>query len=111
MSEWLEIGVIADIPKQGARVIATEDGPVAVFRTGDDRIFALENRCPHKQGPLSEGIVHGAKVTCPLHNWVIDLESGSAAPPDEGCAPPIAVQLDGQRIFLRCGHAKRVSRG
>lgn len=100
MVEWTLIGSIADIPVRGARVVETETGPIAVFRTGDDQIFALENRCPHKQGPLSEGIVHGNRVTCPLHSWVIELESGQAVAPDVGCAPKVLVRLDGDHISL-----------
>ena len=85
MSDWLEVGRVEDIPKLGARVVHTPRGDVAVFRTADDRIFALDDRCPHKGGPLSQGIVHGARVTCPLHNWMVELDSGQAVAPDEGC--------------------------
>ena len=111
MSEWIEVGTISDIPRLGARVVETSDGPIAIFRTGDDQIFALENRCPHKQGPLSEGIVHGTSVTCPLHNWNIALNTGVAAAPDEGCVPPVPVKLDGDRIFLGRVPAQRRSHG
>ncbi len=86
MSEWIEIGSIEDIPRRGARVLKTECGDIAVFRSADDRIFAIDDQCPHRSGPLSQGIVHGWKVTCPLHNWVIELVSGTAIAPDEGCA-------------------------
>ena len=98
---WIEVGRIEDIPRSGARVVSTPQGRIAVFRNGEDEIFALEDRCPHKAGPLSQGIVHGRSVTCPLHGWVIDLASGHAAAPDEGCAPPIAVVLDQGRIRIR----------
>lgn len=98
--EWIDIGALADIPRRGARQIATPDGPVAVFRTHDDRVFAIEDRCPHKGGPLSQGIVHGAAVTCPLHNWVIDLQTGAAQGADEGCARTLAVRVDGGRVRL-----------
>ena len=75
---WIAIGSITDIPRRGARCVDTPEGKVAVFRTADDRVFAIDDHCPHKGGPLSQGIVHGASVTCPLHNWVISLESGKA---------------------------------
>lgn len=100
MTGWTEIGSLADIPKQGARVVDTPKGPVAVFRTADDFVFALYNRCPHKNGPLSEGIVHGHKVTCPLHNWVIDLENGEAVAPDRGCTPSLPVKLIKDRVWI-----------
>ena len=85
MSEsWVDIGALTDIPARGARVVKAPGGDIAVFRTVDDEVFALRDRCPHKGGPLSQGIVHGAAVTCPLHNWVIDLLSGEATGADDG---------------------------
>ncbi|HYM02667.1 MAG TPA: nitrite reductase small subunit NirD [Stellaceae bacterium] len=98
--DWIEIGGIDDIPTRGARTVRTSGNPVAVFRTANDEIFALIDRCPHRGGPLSEGIVSGKSVACPLHNWVIDLDSGHAQAPDVGCAPSIPVKLAGRRIFL-----------
>lgn len=84
--DWIQVGTLQDIPRQGARVIKTATGEIALFRSVDDQVFALNNRCPHKNGPLAQGIVHGTRVTCPLHSWVIDLESGEAIAPDMGCA-------------------------
>ncbi|HKM61133.1 MAG TPA: nitrite reductase small subunit NirD [Acidisphaera sp.] len=97
---WHDVGTIDDIPPQGARTVATARGQVAIFRTRDDAIFALDDRCPHKDGRLSQGIVHGHSVTCPLHNWVIGLADGRAAEPDEGCVRTIPVRLDGRRILI-----------
>ena len=97
---WTDIGTINDIPQRGARVVHSEHGDIAVFRTSDDRVFALYDRCPHKGGPLSQGIVHGGAVTCPLHNWVIDLGSGEAQGPDEGCVNTIPVQVKAGRVWL-----------
>ena len=98
--EWLQIGHIEDIPRQGSRVVQTPTGEVALFRSVDDKVFALNNKCPHKGGPLSQGIVHGKRVTCPLHNWVIDLESGVAVAPDEGCAHRHEVRVAHGVVFL-----------
>ena len=97
---WFTIGTVADIPRRGARCVLTPRGRIGVFRTADDRIFAIEDRCPHTGGPLSQGIVHGAAVTCPLHNWVISLETGKAQGADEGAVETIAVRLDGDRIAI-----------
>ncbi len=97
---WRLIGVIDDIPRQGARCVKTGATTVAVFRTADDRIFALEDRCPHRNGPLSQGIVHDGCVTCPLHNWVISLETGAAQGADEGATLSFPVRLDGRSIYL-----------
>lgn len=97
---WIAVGSIADIPPRGARCVATPRGRIAVFRTAADEIFAIEDRCPHKGGPLSQGIVHGAAVTCPLHNWVISLETGRALGADEGTVRTLSVKRDGDRLFL-----------
>jgi len=79
MTRWIEIGALNDIPRLGSRVVRTPGGDIAVFRTESDEVFALDDRCPHKGGPLSQGIVHNKRVTCPLHNFVIELGSGQAA--------------------------------
>jgi len=97
---WIEIGSLADIPQRGARVVKTDRGDIAVFRTADDRVFALDDRCPHKGGPLSQGIVHGHSVTCPLHNWVIGLEDGAAQGADTGCARAIPVKLAKGKVLI-----------
>lgn len=103
MSEWIEVGTVEDIPRLGARVVKTAQGDIGVFRTTDDEIFALRDRCPHRGGPLSQGIVHGKRVTCPLHNWNIDLSNGEAVAPDEGCAASYPVKLEDGKIFLSLG--------
>jgi len=104
---WLDIGALNDIPRQGARIVKTVQGCVAVFRTADDQIFATTDRCPHKGGPLSEGIVHGASVTCPLHNWVFSLETGKALGADEGAIATYSTRVEAGRILL---DASRLSR-
>ena len=90
---WLTVGRLEDIPRQGARVINAPGGNIAVFRTVDDEVFALRDKCPHKGGHLSQGIVHGKKVACPLHDWKINLDSGLAVAPDEGCAASFPVRV------------------
>lgn len=98
--EWIDIGAAEDVPLRGSRVVATPKGDIAVFKTATGRIFALWDKCPHKGGPLSQGIVHGDSVTCPLHNWVIGLESGEVKGPDQGCARKVETRLDAGRILL-----------
>ncbi len=100
MTDWIDIGALDAIPARGARVVKTALGCVAVFRTGADEVFALDNACPHKAGPLAEGIVHGRKVTCPLHNWVISLETGQVQGADEGQVATYPARVDGGRILL-----------
>lgn len=99
--EWLDIGWVDEIPVRGARTVTIPgDEEIAVFRTSDNRVFALLNRCPHKGGRLSQGIVHGHSVTCPLHNWNIALASGEAQGPDAGCTPTIPVKVSGNRVLI-----------
>ncbi len=100
MSGWHELCPLDDIPLLGARVVESPSGDIAVFRTADDRVFAVHDKCPHKGGPLSQGIVHGTLVSCPLHNWKIDLATGEAALPDIGCTRRFEVRLDGRQVML-----------
>ena len=100
MTHWTEIAKLEDIPRRGARVLRTDTMDIAIFRTATDQIFALRDRCPHKGGPLSQGIVHGETVTCPLHNWKIDLASGEARGPDQGCAQRYSVKVEKGVIYL-----------
>lgn len=109
MSMMIDIAALADIPREGARVVKTEAGCVAVFRTADDRVFALDDRCPHKGGPLSEGIVHGTQVTCPLHAWVFDLSTGQAQGADEGAVRTYPARTEGGRVFLEASFLRRRS--
>ncbi len=104
MSDWLEVVALEDIPKLGSRVILIENTAettnIAVFRTAADEVFAMKDECPHKKGPLSQGIVHGTSVTCPMHNWKIDLASGEAQGPDEGCTNVFPVKVENGKVFI-----------
>lgn len=99
-TEWRLIGVLADIPRSGARRIRIGEVDVAVFRTANDELYALQDTCPHLGGPLSEGIVHGNSVTCPLHNLVIDLETGKSIEPNPECVRSCTVRLEGEQVFV-----------
>ncbi len=101
MADWTPVCRVEDIPVLGARRVARVQGPpVAVFRNDRDEVFALLDRCPHKGGPLSQGIVFGTSVACPLHNWTIGLDDGCARAPDEGCTPRFAVKVEDGAVFL-----------
>jgi nitrite reductase (NADH) small subunit len=100
---WFDVGPTSAVPRRGARTLRTPSREIAVFRTAGDEIFALENKCPHRGGPLSEGIVHGRKVACPLHNWIINLEDGEATGADQGCAKRFPVKIERGRIYIDMG--------
>lgn len=97
---WVEIGPLAAIPRLGARVVRTAQGDIAVFRNSDDEVFALADRCPHRGGPLSQGIVSGRRVTCPLHEWCIRLHDGCAEPPDEGRVLRFPARVENGIVYL-----------
>jgi nitrite reductase (NADH) small subunit len=101
MTEWTAICDVTDIPRLGSRRVARPGTcDVAIFRTADDSVFALLDRCPHKGGPLSQGIVFGDGVACPLHNWTIGLSDGCARAPDAGCTQKFSVKLEGTQVQL-----------
>ena len=101
MSEWKKICLVTDIPVLGSRRVSRAKGiDVAVFRNDQDQVFALLDRCPHKGGPLSQGIVFGERVACPLHNWNIELQSGCAVAPDEGCTQKFSVKVEDGQVYL-----------
>lgn len=105
-TQWIDIGGLDDIPVRGARVVRTPGGCIAVFRTSENEIFAIDDKCPHKAGPLSQGIVHDKAVTCPLHNWVISLESGTALGADKGQVRTYALKTEAGRILLEASAVK-----
>ena len=101
MSDWKPVCLVSDIPSLGARRVQRAQGlPVALFRTADDQVFALLDRCPHKGGPLSQGIVFGSSVACPLHNWTLELADGQARAPDAGCTPSFACRVQDGQVWL-----------
>ncbi|MCI3205211.1 MULTISPECIES: nitrite reductase small subunit NirD [Pandoraea] len=97
---WLHVCDVNAIPRLGTRVLTHPSGDIALFRTESDNVFALRDKCPHKGGALSQGIVHGEKVTCPLHAWNIDLNTGEACAPDVGCAQRFPVRIDAGEVYL-----------
>lgn len=100
MNDWTDLLDMNDIPPLGARVVRHGRLNIAVFRTAADEVFALEDRCPHRGGPLSQGIVHGRKVSCPMHGWNIELDSGQAVAPDCGCTREFPVRVDAGRVWV-----------
>jgi nitrite reductase (NADH) small subunit len=109
-NQWKTICKVADIPVLGARVVKRAGLPdVAIFRNSQDHVFALLDRCPHKGGPLSQGIVFGERVACPLHNWNIELQSGCAVSPDEGCTQKFSVKVEDGEVCLDAAELSAVT--
>ena len=100
MTDWIDVGAVNEVPVLGSRLVQAPGDDIAVFKAADGTLFALRERCPHKGGPLSQGMVHGHSVTCPLHNWVISLETGQAQGADQGCAHKIPLRVERGRILL-----------
>jgi len=101
MSNWTEVVALDDIPALGSRVIKTDTMNIALFKNTNNEVFAVKDECPHKKGPLSQGIVHGTSVTCPLHNWKIDLASGEAMGADEGCVNTFKTKIENGMVFIQ----------
>lgn len=106
LASWIDIGAVDAIPVLGARIVRTRTGCIAVFRTAENEAYAIDDACPHKAGPLSQGIVHGTSVTCPLHNWVISLETGAALGADQGRVHTYPLKLEKGRILLDASRLK-----
>lgn len=100
MSSWVKVTPLEDIPKLGARVVRWQHSEIGVFRLDDDRVFAVNNKCPHKGGPLSQGIVYGDKVACPLHSWKISLLDGKAEEPDVGETACFNTKVEDGIVYL-----------
>ena len=108
---WVDAGPIDAIPLRGARVLRMGERDIALFRTSEDRVYALRDRCPHRGGPLSQGIVHGTRVTCPLHDWVINLGTGAVVGPDDGFVPCFVVRVTDGRVYVDAPTRTRPLRG
>ena len=107
---WLDICALEEINPLGSRIVAGPKGDIAIFRTSTDEVLALDDRCPHKGGPLSQGLVYGKRVACPLHNWQIELDSGQAVAPDVGCAHRHEAKVENGRVLLTLNTATECAR-
>ncbi|MFC7290602.1 nitrite reductase small subunit NirD [Hirschia litorea] len=102
-TKWIDVCALEEIPVRGARRMKWKGLELGLFRTSAHEVYAIDNECPHKKGPLSEGIVHDTGVTCPLHNFVIDLPTGLARGADEGCVKTFAVEVKDGRVLVEVG--------
>jgi nitrite reductase (NADH) small subunit len=100
MAKWIKICKLEDIPSMGSRIVVYKEDEIAIFKTRDNSVFAVNNECPHKQGKLAEGLVHETMVTCPLHNWDIDLSSGEAIGENSGCTKVYESRIEDNFLFL-----------
>ena len=99
--EWVPIAYCDDIPRHEGRAVLVGDREIAVFNLGD-RFLAVDNRCPHRGGPLADGIVTGESVVCPLHGWKIDLQNGNVQRPAEtpACVKTFATRVEAGTLLL-----------
>ncbi|HAT39636.1 MAG TPA: nitrite reductase (NAD(P)H) small subunit [Polynucleobacter sp.] len=100
LDQWLKVTALEEIPVLGSRIIQAPAGQIAIFRNTEDEVFAVLDKCPHNGGPLSQGILHGRSVTCPLHSWNIDFSTGCAVAPDEGYAKSFSVKIESGVVWL-----------
>lgn len=100
MSKWKKLCTLEEIPRLGSRVVKAGEGDIAIFRTAEDEVFALRDKCPHKGGALSQGLVAGKVVTCPMHSWKIQFENGEAVAPDKGCAKTYPAKVEGGLVWI-----------
>jgi len=98
--KWYPVCQVEEIPSLGGRTVRAGQMEIAIFRLSDGRIRAVHNRCPHKQGPLADGIVSGDTIICPMHGRKISLESGAVLPPDSGCVKTYPAKVEGGRVLL-----------
>ncbi|WP_246589856.1 nitrite reductase small subunit NirD [Desertibacillus haloalkaliphilus] len=96
----IEVAKVEDLAVGVGKRVELQDEKIALFRLNDDRVHAVQNSCPHKQGPLSEGIVSGDHVFCPLHDWKIDVTDGMVQAPDEGCVKRYDVEVENGTVYI-----------
>lgn len=101
MNKWTAVVELEQIPVLGSRLIKTRTQSIAVFRGSDNQVFAINDSCPHKQGSLSQGMMHGTTVTCPLHSWKLNLASGEVLEPDQGCINTYPVNVIEGQVYLQ----------
>lgn len=101
MRTWKLICPLEDIPALGSRVVKrSKGGDIAIFRNAIDEVFALHDKCPHKDGPLSQGMVQGRTVTCPLHGWNVGLDDGQVIQPDTGHCNTFEVKIEHGQVYV-----------
>lgn len=100
LEQWTRVCAVEDVPRRGGRSVRCGGVDVALFRLSHDAIVAVEDRCPHKGGTLSEGIVCDHTVICPLHGWRIDLVRCEATDPDKGCVRRFGVDVRNGEVFV-----------
>lgn len=96
----IEISSVEQLPEKLGKCVKVRDMELALFRSSSGQIYALENRCPHKGGDLSQGIVSGEFVFCPLHDWKICMKDGKVQEPDHGCVKTYKVEMNDDKLFI-----------
>ncbi|AVQ33777.1 MULTISPECIES: nitrite reductase small subunit NirD [Staphylococcus] len=100
MAEKVKVAHMSEIEPLIGKKVIVGDKQIGLFLTEDGELKAINNVCPHKQGPLSEGTVSGHYVFCPLHDQKIDLNTGEVQEPDEGCVETYEVEIIDDEVYL-----------
>jgi nitrite reductase (NADH) small subunit len=98
--KWHKVCKVADIKPKTSQKITAGELTLALFHLTDGRFMTIEDRCPHQDGPLSDGIITGSIVTCPLHNWRINLISGETLPPDCECIKTYKTKIERDEVWV-----------
>lgn len=109
---WVRITAVENIPLREGRAVQVGGHVVAIFNLGD-RFLALENRCPHRGGPLADGIVSAGTVVCPLHAWKVDLTTGSVTnqPESPQCVKTFPARVEADAIFVELSFTNSSTEG
>jgi nitrite reductase (NADH) small subunit len=100
-SGWLQVCTLHELSRAGVRTLALPELNVAVFRLADGRVFAIEDRCPHRGARLSAGVIYDAdKIACLDHGWGIRLADGEAEAPEQGCVLTFPVKVEDGLVFV-----------
>lgn len=101
-ARWIALANVDDIPLREGRPVTIDGREIAVFNLGD-RFAAVENRCPHRGGPLADGIVIASAIVCPLHNWRIGLEDGNVVKPqhEPACVATWPARVESGRVLIQ----------
>ena len=99
MASWIRAAGVSEVPGGTGLVVDVEGREVALFRVGE-AVYAVENMCPHREGPLGEGDLEGEVVTCPFHAWEINVRTGEVVYNPSVKAVTFPCRVEGDDVFV-----------